>query len=121
MVPNIIVMGILNTKGEGIKFIRDKIIEAGGNPIVVEASLGEETNFDWVDYPIRKVLEHSGKTIEELFTTPRKEAATLVGEIAKDLVMDLYRQNKVDGIIAYAGATGTGLCTVAIRSSGRYS
>ena len=64
MVPNIIVMGILNTKGEGIKFIRDKIIEAGGNPIVVEASLGEETNFDWVDYPIRKVLEHSGKTIE---------------------------------------------------------
>lgn len=116
MVPNIIVMGILNTKGEGIKFIRDKIIEAGGNPIVVEASLGEETNFDWVDYPIRKVLEHSGKTIEELFTSPRKEAATLVGEIAKDLVMDLYRQNKVDGIIAYAGATGTGLCTVAMRA-----
>lgn len=63
--PNIIVAGILNTKGESVRYIAERVKAAGGNPQIMELSLGKECG--WADIPLRKVLEPVGVTPEDIF------------------------------------------------------
>lgn len=116
MPSNIIVMGILDTKAESIRFIRDQIAQAGGTPLVVEVSLGKETKLDWIDYPVDEVLRTIGSTPEALFKLPRKEAGEAMSKAAVEMVLQLYADGKVDGIIGFAGTTGTTICTAAMRA-----
>ena len=41
MKPEIVITGILDTKGEEIKFIAQAVREAGGNPTIMELSPGK--------------------------------------------------------------------------------
>lgn len=47
MRPKVVIAGILDTKGEEIKFIAQAVREAGGEPTVMELSVGKETG--WAD------------------------------------------------------------------------
>lgn len=52
--PNIVVAGILDTKGQVIDYIAKQVVNAGGTPIIMELSLGSECG--WADIPLTQTL-----------------------------------------------------------------
>lgn len=59
MRPKVVIAGILDTKGEEIKFIAQAVREAGGEPTVMELSVGKETG--WADIGLSELLVPIGK------------------------------------------------------------
>jgi len=112
--PKIVVAGILDTKGEEIKFLAERVRKAGGEPVVLEISVGNEVG--WADIGISEVLKKVDKTTEEVFSLDRGKAADIIIEGATKLVQELYAKNEIDGIIAYGGSMGASIATSVMRS-----
>lgn len=55
----IIVAGILDTKGEEIKFLSQRVKAAGGEPSILELSVGHEVG--WADISLSDVVGQVGK------------------------------------------------------------
>jgi len=112
--PRIICAGVLNTKGEEIKFLANKVKEAGGTPLILDLSLGEESQ--WADIPLGEVLQTTGTMPEEVFALDRTSAMEVVGRAAAEKMRQLHGEGKVDGIIAWSGGVGTSVATTAMRA-----
>ncbi len=107
--PNIIVAGILDTKGDEIRFIADRVRAAGGEPTILEMSVGKEVG--WADISVSDVVAKVGHTTDEIFALERVKASDIIVEGAIKLVSELLEQDKLDGIIATAGSMGTSMVT----------
>jgi len=112
--PKIVVTGILDTKGEEIKFLAERVRKSGGDPVILEISVGKEVG--WADISISDVLKKVDKTTEEVFSLDRGKAAGIVIEGAKKLVLELYEKNEIDGIVAYGGSMGASIATSIMRA-----
>ncbi len=107
--PRIVVAGILDTKGQEIRYLADRVRAAGGEPTVLELSVGREVG--WADISISQVLSEIGRTTEEIFSLDRGKASDIIVEAASKLVSRLFREGKLDGIIAYGGSMGASIAT----------
>ena len=107
MKPVIIVAGILDTKGEEVKFLASRIKEAGAEPKVLELTLGKECG--WADIPLGEVLKEVGLTPADVFAKVRSEAADSVGAAAAKLVVREYKAGNIHGIVALGGSMGTAM------------
>lgn len=105
----IIVAGILDTKGEEIKFLSNRVKAAGGDAKILELSVGHEVG--WADISLSDVVSRVGKKKEEIFTLDRKGASDLITEGAIKLIAELRNEGKLDGIIAYGGSMGASIAT----------
>lgn len=112
--PNIICTGMLNTKTNEIRHIVEQVKKYGGNPIIMDLSLGEAV--DWADISLEEVLAANGTKKEDVFAAPRSTAIGMVGEAGAIKIMELYEQGKVDGIISWAGSVGTTTVTHVMRA-----
>ncbi len=112
--PNIIVAGILNTKGETVRYIAERVKEAGGNPLVMELSLGKECG--WADISLGELLKSVGKTAQDVFSLDRAGACELVTKGAVRTVLRLYGEGKVQGVIATGGSMGTSIACTMMRA-----
>lgn len=114
MGKKIVVAGILDTKGEEIKFIAEKVREAGGDPLILELSPGKEVG--WADIGLGKLLEHTGRKPAELFAVDRHQAAAWVTEAAILCAEALFKAGQLDGIISYGGSMGASISAAVMRS-----
>ncbi len=73
--PKIIIAGILDTKGNEIRFIADRIRIMGGDPTILELSVGKKVG--WADISISEVLGKIGRGTDEIFAMERAKAAEL--------------------------------------------
>lgn len=112
-IPNILVAGILDTKGKEIRFLAERIRIAGGLPIVMELSLGNEVG--WADIPMSELARRVGKTKEELISMERAIAGDFITEGGKAVVCDLLAEDRLDGMIAIGGSMGTSIATRIMR------
>ena len=112
--PNILCMGILDIKGDEIKFLAEEVRKAGGNPIIMEISLGHEVG--WADIPLSEVLKENGLKKEEVFKASRSDAISMVGKSGAKKIVKLYEENKIDGVISWAGSVGTTTATMVMRA-----
>jgi uncharacterized protein (UPF0261 family) len=112
--PQIVVAGILDTKGTEIKFIAERVRAAGGEPIVLELSLKEEAG--WADVGLSALLSKAGRTQEELVSMVRTEAAEIIVVSALEVVAEMRAQDRIDGMIAFGGSTGTSMATRIMRT-----
>lgn len=103
-----------NTKGPEIRYIAQMVAEYGGEPIVMDLSLGAAV--DWADVPLHEVLAASGTRVEDVFAAPRAAAIELVGHAAALKVLELHAEGRCDGIISWAGSVGTTTATRAMRA-----
>lgn len=62
--PNIIVTGMLDTKFNEIRFLADQVAVYGGNPVVMDLSLGQSA--DWADITREEVLKTAGVSEKEV-------------------------------------------------------
>lgn len=112
--PKILCMGILDIKGDEIKFLAGEVKKAGGNPVLMDISLGHEAG--WADIPLSEVLKESGLKKEEVFQSSRSDAVAMVGKAGALKIMKLYNDNMIDGVISWAGSIGTTTATMVMRA-----
>ena len=102
---SIVVLGTLDTKGEQILFLKDRIVRRGHRAIVVDLSMGGEPLFQ-ADITPQEIARASGKSIEEITASKDRAMVTQVMEAgAIKKIGELYADQKVDGIIAVGGAS----------------
>ncbi len=112
--PKIICPGILNTKGDEIRFLGEQVEKYGGEPMYMDLSLGGEV--DWADIPLDEVLAAKGVFKKKVFESSRTEAIDLVGEAGAVKILELYDKGEVDGIISWAGTVGTSVIAIVMRA-----
>ncbi|MBE6021462.1 MAG: Tm-1-like ATP-binding domain-containing protein [Firmicutes bacterium] len=114
MKPNIIVAGILDTKGEEIKFLAEQINALGGNATIMELSPGAEVG--WADIGLSDLLKDIGKIPADLFKVDRHQAAAWVTEAAIKKAAELLEAGKLDGIIGFGGSMGASINAAVMQS-----
>lgn len=111
---NIICIGMLDTKGNEIKYIANEIENLGGNPIIMDVSM--HTQMEWADISVQDTLDVEGKSFAHLSNLPRSDASEYISSAVAKKIMNLYDQGMVDGIISWAGSMGTTVATAAMRA-----
>lgn len=112
----ILVAGMMNTKGTEIKFLVEKVRAAGGEPLVMDVTLGKETPFDCVDIRPDDVLACIGSSAEEIHRLSRGDAGEKMQQAAVVKARELLAAGQIDGVIGYAGGMGTAVITGMMRA-----
>lgn len=107
--PKILVAGILDTKGDEIKFIAERVKAAGGEPSILELTVGKEVG--WADISLSEVLSYEGIKLDQFMKMVKNDRVEAIVKGAIKLVAELVKQNKVDGIISMGGSMGTSMAT----------
>jgi uncharacterized protein (UPF0261 family) len=113
-VPNILVAGILDTKGKEIQYLAERVCAAGAQATIMELSVGNEVG--WADIQVSELASRVGKTKEELFALERSKAADLIAEGGKLIAGELFEQEKIQGMISFGGSMGTSIATRIMQS-----
>ena len=100
--PQILVAGILDTKGNEIRFLADRVRAAGGVPTIMELTVSKEVG--WADIPMGELARRVGKTAEELGSLERAKAADFVMQGGRLMAAELLADGHLDGMIAFGGS-----------------
>ena len=106
--PQIIVAGILDTKGNEIRFLADRVRAAGGEPTIMELTVGGKPA-GFADIPVGALATRAGHTLEELAALERAKAADIVMAGGRLVAADLLAQGRLDGILAFGGSMGSSI------------
>ncbi len=104
---DVVLVGTLDTKGEEIAYLRDRISQYGRSTLVIDVGTLDPPMIE-ADIPRMKVAEAAGGSMAEL--EDRKDRRLAVETMirgASRIVDDLYREGKIAGIISVGGGTGT--------------
>jgi len=111
MGSRIAILGSFDTKGEELGFLRQRVLDAGGEPVCIDTSLGGEPTFV-PDVTAREVAAAGGVDIQDIRTTRDTAAATRwMISAASIVVRRLHDAGRLDGIVSIGGASNTGLAT----------
>jgi uncharacterized protein (UPF0261 family) len=102
---NIVVLGTLDTKGEQILFLKQRITQRGHKAIIVDLSMGGTPLFQ-ADITPQEIAHAVGKNIEQIIESRDRSMVTQVMESGTmKKIGELYSDKKVDGILAVGGAS----------------
>jgi uncharacterized protein (UPF0261 family) len=116
MAKTIAVIGTLDTKGDQIKYIKEKIEGKGHKPLVIDVGVLGQTPFE-PDITKNLVAEAAGTTIEDVAAMGPQREADAIMTMAKGvraLLNDLNKKGEIDGVLAAGGSLGTSLALEAI-------
>jgi uncharacterized protein (UPF0261 family) len=105
MGKKIVILGTLDTKGEQLRFLREKIASRGHEPILMDLSMGGFPGFE-ADVTPEEIARLVGKNLEELIASKDRLSVTnAMTAGAQQKALDLLSQNRLDGVVALGGAT----------------
>ncbi|RCW41234.1 MULTISPECIES: Tm-1-like ATP-binding domain-containing protein [unclassified Halanaerobium] len=115
MEKNIAVLGTLDTKGEEFQYVKNVIEKEGLGTVVIDAGVMEKPFFT-PDIGRAEVAAAGGKTIEKLRSDEdRGQAMEVMSNGAAEIVENLYKNKKINGIISLGGSAGTTIGTTAMK------
>jgi uncharacterized protein (UPF0261 family) len=107
MVPNVVIVGTLDTKGPEVAYIRDRLIDRGCTTTVVDVGILGEPLGIVPDVDHSAVAAYADANIDEVRQAgTRGRAVALMRQAVRSLMTDLYLQGKVDAAIGLGGAEG---------------
>lgn len=106
--PRILVAGILDTKGDEIRFLADRVRAAGGDPTIMELTVGGE-EAGWADIGVSELTRRVGKTPADLAALARSQAASLIMDGGRQVALELLETGRLDGMMAFGGSMGTSI------------
>jgi uncharacterized protein (UPF0261 family) len=112
----VVIVGTLDTKGEEIEYLRDRITRYGQSVVVIDVGTLDPPMIE-PDISRIQVAEAARSSMAEL--EERKDRRLSVETMirgASRIVEDLYREGKVAGIISVGGGTGTHIGMGVMRS-----
>jgi uncharacterized protein (UPF0261 family) len=104
---NVVIIGTLDTKGPEIAYLRDRLQRLGLSTTVVDSGILGEPIGIVPDISRAEAAVYAGTTIERLQNAgSRGKAVHGMREALKKLVLELYRDGKLQGIASMGGAEG---------------
>ena len=115
MEPVILLLSTLDTKGSETRFLKDRIRDRGGNPLILDMSMsGEESG---ADISPAEVAQAAGTDIEEIRSSrERKKITRQMIDGAVKLARELLESDLLVGVIGLGGSTGSLMATDVMRS-----
>ena len=114
--PSIVVMGALDTKGAEVQFLKDQIEARGKRVLVVDTGVLGTPTFT-PDVTRDEIAQAGGATIAALVAeSDRGHAVTVMTEGARAVVLRLYNEGRVEGVVGLGGGAGTAVGTAAMRA-----
>ena len=116
----VVLMGTLDTKGREYAFVRDRLLGAGVQPLVVDIGILGEPPFS-PDVPASEVAALGGRSLEELRfggegSDTRGVALGAMAEGAAALVRRLHAEGRCQGLLGLAGSGGSTVVSAAMRA-----
>ena len=109
--PAVLVIGTFDTKGAELKFVRDRLVDAGQRVKLVDVSTSGRPSA--ADVPPHQIAAYHPKGPNAVFTGDRGAS---VREMAAALARWMSRQPGVAGVISAGGSGGTALVTPAMQT-----
>ncbi|MBN1104862.1 MAG: Tm-1-like ATP-binding domain-containing protein [Deltaproteobacteria bacterium] len=105
MGKKIVILGTVDTKGEQLRFLKDRIASRGNETILMDLSMGGSPGFQ-ADITPREIAGLVGKNLEELTASRDRLSVTNVMTAgAQQKALDLLSRDSLQGIVALGGAT----------------
>lgn len=113
--PTVAVLATLNTKGKETQFVADLLARAGATPWVIDLSL-KLHGVDGADVSGARVAAAGGASWQTLNEQSRQDAATVMSEGGKKILLDRFIKGEISGVIGLGGANGTNLVCSIMRA-----
>ena len=112
----IVIIATLDTKGEETLFVKKLIEQRGHLPITIDCGIKGEPYFQ-PSVSRQAVAQAARTTIEEIIARQDKNYAVSTMTLGTtEIVLRLYREGKVDGMIALGGVQGTMIGTAVMQA-----
>ncbi len=102
---SILILGTLDTKGEQILFLKERIVQRGHQALVMDLSMGGEPMIQAEISP-QEIACLAGKNLKDLIHSKDRFAVTNAMSMgAQQKALDLLSQGSLQGVVALGGAT----------------
>jgi uncharacterized protein (UPF0261 family) len=120
----ILILSTLDTKGTETLYLRDKIMELGKKPVILDISIpyAAEKSAGSVkdikaDIPPDMVALAGGSTFADLLVSnERAKKTAIITKGASNIAHNMWDEGKVDGVIGIGGSTGSLMATDVMRA-----
>ena len=113
--PAVAVLTTLNTKRKETRFVADVLTRAGVTPWIVDLSLKPHENGN-ADVAAASVAAAAGASWHTLGERSRRDAAAIMAEGGKQLLLERFVAGEISGAIGLGGANGTNLVCSIMRA-----
>jgi len=105
MAKRVVILGTVDTKGEQLKFLKEKLAARGHEAILMDLSMGAHPGFE-ADVSPQEIAGLGGRRLEELTSSKDRLSVTNVMTAgARQKALELLSQGSLNGIVALGGAT----------------
>ena len=112
----VLLIGTLDTKGNEVAFVRDRLTAAGVTVLVLDAGVLGPPAFA-ADVPRERVFAAAGASLTALQQAgDRGRAVEAAARGAAQLARELLAAGQVDGVLGLGGSAGTTIATAAMRA-----
>jgi len=116
MVKKIVIISTLDTKGEETRYVKDLIEARGHIPFVIDCGIKGDPYFE-ASISRQDVALAAGTTLTEIITRQDKDyAIRTMTEGTKAVVLNLFQEGNLDGIIGLGGVQGTMIGTTVMQT-----
>lgn len=118
--PNVVLIGTLDTKGEEYAFLRDCLIEAGATPFVIDFGVLDAPPFE-PDISAFEVATQGGSNLEALRfskegTDTRAVALATMEKGIRRILQTLRSEGRCDAVLGAGGSGGSSVISGAMRA-----
>jgi uncharacterized protein (UPF0261 family) len=115
--PWIALIGTLDTKGDEIAYVRDRLRALGVRPVVIDSGILGEADGCAPDVPRAEVARAAGHDLEDVRQAGSRGAAVqLMLDGVRAVVLRLYEEGRVHGALCLGGAEGALLGAAAMHA-----
>jgi uncharacterized protein (UPF0261 family) len=114
--PQIALIGTLDTKGEEIAYVRDRLAALGARPLVIDSGILGEPGTS-ADVARGEVAREAGYELERIQSAGSRGAAVeLMEEGVRAVCLRLWLEGRLDGVLCLGGAEGALLGAAGMRA-----
>jgi uncharacterized protein (UPF0261 family) len=112
--PTVLLIGTLDTKGDELAFVRERLLAAGVDVLVADAStLGPPTGLE-PNVTSEELAAGVGVDVDTL--TDRGAAVATMADAAAVLARRLHADGRIEGVLGAGGSGNTAIATAAMRA-----
>lgn len=113
----VLIISTLDTKEKETLYLKERIQSLDIKPVLMDISMRKGEESSQADITSDRVASAAGASIDEIYgSADRAQNTNIIISGASDIAKELFAQEKLDGVIAIGGSTGSLMGTEIMRS-----